>query len=101
MSYVDVKARAIVALGLVEVTRRDLDGSLTAIVQGTTGNYQVIRRASGVWSCSCEAWFWRLECSHQIAVEAVVERLPRPPVVQHSGRPGPSIGTGEDNARDA
>jgi hypothetical protein len=71
LTYIDTKARAIVALGLVEVTHRDPDGHLAALVDGEHGTYEVIRRATGVWSCSCPAWTWRLECSHQLAVRLI------------------------------
>ncbi len=69
VSWVEAKALAIIGQGRVSGLVIGGDGSLSAAVDGETGGYEVIRRASGVWSCTCLAWTYHLECSHQLAVE--------------------------------
>lgn len=68
MTYVTAKARVLLASNRVHDLVLTADGAVSAKVLGENGIYEVRRRPSGVWSCQCAGWWWRLECSHVLAV---------------------------------
>ena len=65
------KAERLLLDGRVTVRAADLDGRLTADVEGDHGLWSVHRTAGGSWTCSCPAaWFTRA-CSHMAAVRLI------------------------------
>jgi len=72
MTYASAKALVLVATGRITDLTIGADGAVSAVVDGEHDAYEVVRRPNGVWSCTCPAWTWRLECSHQAAIQLLM-----------------------------